>query len=115
MLFLLLKPCVAFTADLVERIRSVIRKELSARHVPAFIFETPEIPVSFSLAPWDLGVNGLLILIQTTVNMKKVELPVKQIVSGKRIQPSGTLLNPGSLEYYYQFAEVEKLGRPSKL
>lgn len=51
---------------------------------------------------------------QTTVNLKKVELPVKQIVSGKRIQPSGTLLNPGSLEYYYRFAEVEKL-RESKL
>jgi acetoacetyl-CoA synthetase len=40
---------------------------------------------------------------------------VKQIVSGKRIKPSGTLLNPGSLEYYYRFAEVEKLGRDSKL
>lgn len=51
---------------------------------------------------------------QTTVNLKKVELPVKQIVSGKRIQPSGTLLNPGSLEFYYRFAEVEKL-RESKL
>jgi acetoacetyl-CoA synthetase len=52
---------------------------------------------------------------QTTVNLKKVELPVKQIVSGKIIQPSGTLLNPGSLEYYYQFAEIEKLSRGSKL
>ncbi|KAJ5930214.1 hypothetical protein N7466_005707 [Penicillium verhagenii] len=51
----------------------------------------------------------------TTVNLKKVELPVKQIVSGKRIQPSGTLLNPNSLEYYYRFAEVEKLVRESKL
>lgn len=46
---------------------------------------------------------------QTTVNLKKVELPVKQIVSGQVIKPSGTLLNPESLKYYYQFAEVEKL------
>ena len=53
---------------------------------------------------------------QTTVNMKKVELPVKQIVSGKQIKPSGTLVNPESLKYYYQFAEVEKLDkRDSKL
>lgn len=44
-----------------------------------------------------------------TVNMKKVELPVKQIVSGQTIKPSGTLLNPESLDYYYQFAEVERL------
>lgn len=44
--------------------------------------------------------------------MKKVELPVKQIVSGKKIKPSGTLLNPESLEFYSQFAEIEKLVRP---
>ena len=51
---------------------------------------------------------------QTTVNLKKVELPVKQIVSGKIIKPSGTLLNPKSLDFYYQFAKVETL-RQSKL
>ncbi|KAJ5769579.1 Acetoacetyl-CoA synthetase [Penicillium odoratum] len=90
MLFLLMKPGVPFTTDLVNRVKKAIRTELSARHVPAFVFETPEIP--------------------TTVNLKKVELPVKQIVSGKRIQASGTLLNPGSLDYYYRFAE-----RQSKL
>ncbi|KAJ5814585.1 AMP-dependent synthetase/ligase [Penicillium riverlandense] len=95
LLFLLMKPGAAFTASLVERVNRAIRSELSPRHVPMFTFETPEIP--------------------TTVNLKKVELPVKQIVSGKIIQPSGTLLNPGSLEYYYQFAEVEKLSRGSKL
>ncbi|KAJ5639056.1 uncharacterized protein N7484_006918 [Penicillium longicatenatum] len=95
MLFCLMKKEVPFTDDLVNRIKQAIRTELSARHVPLYIFATPEIP--------------------TTVNFKKVELPVKQIVSGKRIKPSGTLLNPGSLEYYYRFAEVEKLSRDSKL
>jgi acetoacetyl-CoA synthetase len=34
-------------------------------------------------------------------------LPVKQIVSGKKIKPSGTLANPESLKYYEQFADVE--------
>ncbi len=43
------------------------------------------------------------------MNLKKVELPVKQIVSGKVIKPSGTLLNPDSLKYYYQFAKDENL------
>jgi len=53
---------------------------------------------------------------QMTVNLKKVELPVKQIVSGKVVKPSGTLLNPKSLDYYYQFAEVERpVGPKSKL
>jgi acetoacetyl-CoA synthetase len=43
------------------------------------------------------------------VNLKKVELPVKQIVSGKKIKPSGTLANPESLKYYEQFANVEEV------
>jgi acetoacetyl-CoA synthetase len=34
---------------------------------------------------------------------------VKQIVSGKKIKPSGTLANPESLKYYEQFANVEKV------
>jgi len=41
------------------------------------------------------------------VNLKKVELPVKQIVSGRIIKPSGTLANPESLKFYEQFAKVE--------
>lgn len=58
----------------------------------------------------------LLMLQQTTVNLKKVELPVKHIVSGRIVKPSGTLLNPESLDYYYQFAKVEDIVAPkSKL
>lgn len=64
MLFLLMKPGVAFTADLVTRVKSAIRTELSARHVPAFVFETPEIPVS------DSGPN----LEPTPPSVAKVEL-----------------------------------------
>jgi len=89
MLFLMMKPGAKFTQSLVNDIKAAIRKETSPRHVPKYVFETPDIP--------------------TTVNMKKVELPVKQIVSGKVIKPSGTLLNPQSLDYYYQFAKVEQL------
>lgn len=55
------------------------------------------------------GRGSQLTLWQTTVNLKKVELPVKQIVSGKIIKPSGTLANPQSLDYYYQFAKDENL------
>lgn len=50
MLFLLMKPGQKFTTKLVNDVKGAIRKELSARHVPKYIFETPEIPVStFSL------------------------------------------------------------------
>lgn len=44
-LFLLMKPGQKYTPDLVERIRVAISKALSRRHVPKYIFETPEIPV----------------------------------------------------------------------
>jgi acetoacetyl-CoA synthetase len=52
MLFLLMKPGEAFTARLVDEVKVAIRKELSARHVPKYIFETPAIPVSSSLFFW---------------------------------------------------------------
>lgn len=46
-----------------------------------------------------------------TINLKKVEVSVKQILSGQTIKPSDTLINPQSLEFYYKFARVEELGR----
>jgi acetoacetyl-CoA synthetase len=45
MLFLLMKPGVPFTPSIVARVRTAIRADLSPRHVPSFIFQTPEIPV----------------------------------------------------------------------
>lgn len=47
-LFLLMKPDVQLSADLVARMRAAIATDLTKRHVPKFIFEVPEIPVSFS-------------------------------------------------------------------
>lgn len=46
LLFLLMKPGEKFTTRLVNDVKAAIRKELSARHVPKYIFETPAIPVS---------------------------------------------------------------------
>ena len=45
MLFLMMKPGEKFTPTLVNEVKAAIRKELSARHVPKYVFETPEIPV----------------------------------------------------------------------
>ncbi|KAE8863188.1 hypothetical protein PTNB73_06395 [Pyrenophora teres f. teres] len=89
LLFLKMNDGHRFREGLVERIKSVISQERSKRHVPRYIFQTWDIP--------------------TTVNLKKVELPVKQIVSGKKIKASGTLANPESLKYYEQFAKVEEV------
>ncbi|OQV00728.1 hypothetical protein CLAIMM_06187 isoform 2 [Cladophialophora immunda] len=45
MLFLLMKPGNRFTLSLVRAVKEAIRKEYSPRHVPKYVFETPEIPV----------------------------------------------------------------------
>lgn len=47
-LFLLMKPGCILSDILVKEVKEAIRKGLSARHVPKYIFETPEIPVSSS-------------------------------------------------------------------
>jgi len=91
LLFLLMKPGVKFTQGLASRVKDAISQDVGRRCVPKYVFETPEIP--------------------TTINLKKVELPVKQIVSGKIIKPSDTLANKECLEFYYQFAKVEELVR----
>ncbi|KAF7631813.1 hypothetical protein AFLA_012664 [Aspergillus flavus NRRL3357] len=88
-LFLKMKPNAAFSTELARRVRAAVRKRLSARHVPSYVFPTPEIPV--------------------TVNFKKVELPVKKIISGIHIQPSSTLAYPECLDYYAQYFDIEKM------
>jgi len=44
-LFLLMRPGHGLTAELVGRVKEAIKKALSARLVPKYIFVTPEIPV----------------------------------------------------------------------
>lgn len=115
MLFLLMKPGSSFSPDLVKRVKDVIARDCGRRCVPKYIFETPEIPVS-ALTFVTMDDFKMLTMVQTTINLKKVELPVKQIVSGKTIKPSDTLANKDCLNFYYQFAKVEELLPPqSKL
>jgi acetoacetyl-CoA synthetase len=46
LLFCKMRPDEKLTQKLVNDIKVAIRKELSPRHVPKYIFETPDIPVS---------------------------------------------------------------------
>ncbi len=47
-LFVKIAQGSTFSTDIVEKIKGVIRKELSARHVPGVIDECPEIPVTIN-------------------------------------------------------------------
>ncbi|KFG85095.1 acetoacetyl-CoA synthase [Metarhizium anisopliae] len=91
-LFLIMRQGRTLDRKMVTSIKDTIARELTKRHVPRYVFQVPEIPV--------------------TVNGKKVELPVKSIISGKTVKPSGTLLNPGSLDFFYRFQKVEELEEP---
>ena len=75
-----------FTPDLADKIRSVVRKELSARHVPGIIDECPAIPV--------------------TTNGKKVEGAVKQILCGLNIKTGASIANAECLNWYTAWAQV---------
>ena len=69
-----------FSRELAERIQHVVRKELSARHVPGVVDECPAIPV--------------------TTNGKKVEVAVKQILCGMNVKTSASVANAECLEWY---------------
>ncbi|OAG36009.1 hypothetical protein AYO21_09802 [Fonsecaea monophora] len=83
-LFVKMKDSKHLTKALIVSVCSAISTSLSPRHVPKFIFEVPEIPY--------------------TINGKKIELAVKQIVSGQVITPSGAVMNPESLKFFERFA-----------
>ncbi|PGH06765.1 acetoacetate-CoA ligase [Blastomyces parvus] len=77
-------PPLLMPAALASRIQATIRKELSARHVPAIIDACPEIPV--------------------TTNGKKVENAVKQILCGLNIKTGASVANAKCLEWYRRWA-----------
>ena len=81
-LFVKLAAGFALTDELKNKIRKTLRANASPRHVPALILETPDIPY--------------------TLNMKKVESAVTNIINGRAVSNKDALINPGSLEYYEQ-------------
>ena len=79
-LFVKLAAGYSLTNELKDRIKKTLRENASPRHVPAVILETPEIPY--------------------TLNMKKVESAVTNILNGRAVSNKDALINPQSLEYY---------------
>ena len=79
-LFVKLAPNCQLTNELRDKIRKAIREESSPRHVPALIIEVPDIPY--------------------TLNMKKVEVAVANIVNNRPVTNRDSLANPESLDFY---------------
>lgn len=77
-----MKPPNVYTTELEKQLRNAIREMYTLQHVPKFITSVADIPY--------------------TVNGKKCEINVKQIVSCQKIVVSGTVVNPESLKLYRQ-------------
>ncbi|XP_075390146.1 acetoacetyl-CoA synthetase [Tenrec ecaudatus] len=86
-LFLKMVSGHSFRPDLVRRICDAIRSGLSARHVPSLILETQGIPY--------------------TLNGKKVEVAVKQVIAGKSVEHRGAFSNPETLDLYRDIPELQ--------
>jgi acetoacetyl-CoA synthetase len=87
-LFLKMAEGQDMTPQVVDMVKTAIRSQLSARHVPALILQTRDIPY--------------------TVNGKKVEVAVKKIISGKSVGEEGSsLLNPESLSLFKNLPSLE--------
>src|SRR5918998_1339916 len=87
-LFVVLEEGVELDDDLKEKIKGSIKERTSPRHVPNEIFAVPEVP--------------------KTLNGKKLEVPVKKILSGTPPDEAASrdsLANPESLD---RFAELSQ-------
>ncbi|OTA90781.1 hypothetical protein M434DRAFT_397770 [Hypoxylon sp. CO27-5] len=84
-LFVVMADGKQFGSGLRERIKDVIRRELSPRHVPGVIEEC--------------GAG-----IPKTGNGKKIEVAVKQILSGINIKTNASVANPQALAWFKEWA-----------
>ncbi len=87
-LFVKMAEGYELTDELKKKIKDTIRTNASPRHVPAKIIAVPDIPY--------------------TLNMKKVELAVKNVIHGKPVLNVDALSNPEALEYYKNIKELQE-------
>ena len=88
-LFVKLAMGFQLTEGLKNKIKRALREEASPRHVPALIFEAPDVPYTF--------------------NMKKVESAVSNILNGRPVTNRDALINPESLNFYEKIlSDIQK-------
>jgi len=89
LLFVKLAQGVSLTKELMDKIRKTLREKASPRHVPAIIMEMPDAPY--------------------TMNMKKVESAVTNIIHGRPVLNRDALSNPQVLDYFEKIVpELQK-------
>jgi len=94
-LFVVMQPGYDLDDDLRDKIKTVLRKKFSPRHVPDTIFTVDEIPY--------------------TLSGKKMETPVKKFFMGSditKVLNKDAMNNPDSFDYFISFKKdiIDKLG-----
>ncbi len=87
-LFVVLEEGRELDDELTKKIKTSIRENASPRHVPNEILTVPEVP--------------------RTLNGKKVEVPVKKILTGTPLENAvskDSLSNPDSLDFFVEYAD----------
>jgi acetoacetyl-CoA synthetase len=79
---------VELTEELKHKIKRTIRENTTPRHVPALILPVADIPV--------------------TLNGKKVEMAVRNVIEGKPVTNKDALANPEALDQFARFSELKK-------
>jgi acetoacetyl-CoA synthetase len=90
-LFVKMASGFSLTDEVMTKIKKTLREKASPRHVPALIIAVPDIPY--------------------TLNMKKVESAVTNIVNGRPVTNRDALGNPETLEYFEELMKNGTLGR----
>ena len=85
-LFIKLKSNIHLTPKLNEYIKNTIKNNCTFRHVPSKIIKVEGIPY--------------------TINGKKVELAVKQLIQNEIVENRDSLINPEVLDYYKNINEI---------
>lgn len=86
-LFVKLAEGVELDDDLIKKIKTTIRQNTTPRHVPAKVMAIDDIPY--------------------TINMKKVELAVWNVIHGEPVLNLDALANPQSLDLYRNIKELQ--------
>ena len=83
-LFVKLNSTIKLSSALKNKIKLDIKMNCSPKHVPSFIYQTPDIPY--------------------TINGKKIELAVKNMIEGYSVSNKDSISNPESLLFFEDFS-----------
>ena len=86
-LFITTKNNEDINEDKIRIIKEKIKKNCSPKHVPAFIIKVPEIP--------------------RTKSGKIVELAVRRIINGEKLDNKEAIANPNSLDFFKNLSELK--------